>query len=54
MIKLENNEEKIYIFLDTVDTKLVNIPGYEVLLHSQGYYSHSHYSLRYTFKLTIV
>lgn len=33
---------------------LVNIPGYEVLLHSQGYYFHSHYSLRYTFKLTVV
>lgn len=33
---------------------LVNIPGYEVLLHSQGYYSHPHYPLRYTFKLTVV
>ncbi len=53
-IQSKNDEEEIYFFLDTVDTKLVNIPGYGVLLHSQGYYFHSHYPLRYTFKLTIV
>ncbi len=53
-IQSKNDEEEIYFFLDTVDTKLVNIPGYEILIHSQGYYFHSHYSLRYTFKLTVI